>query len=148
FVAKITDGGSADTTPPSVSLSAPANGATVSGTTSVQASASDNVGVTGVDFYCDGVLKSTATSAPYSCSWNTTSSSNGSHTVKAVARDAAGNSASSAINTVTVSNSAGDTTPPSVSLTAPPNGSLVAGTGVSVQASASDNVGVAGVDFY
>src|SRR5206468_6392864 len=42
-----------DTTPPSTSITAPANGATVSGTTSVTASASDNVGVTKVEFYLD-----------------------------------------------------------------------------------------------
>src|SRR6267154_6341248 len=62
-----------DTTPPTVSITAPASGATVSGTTSVTASASDNVGVVGVQFKLDGSnLGAEDTTAPYSVSWNTT----------------------------------------------------------------------------
>jgi hypothetical protein len=94
-----------DTTPPTVSITAPANGATVSGTTTVSASASDNVGVVGVQFKLDGAnLGAEVTTAPYSISWNTTTASNGSHTLTAVARDAAGNTTTSAAVTVTVSN--------------------------------------------
>ena len=136
-------GGSGDTTPPTVSITAPANGATVSGTTSVTASASDNVGVSKVEFYVDGALKATAASSPYSYSWDTTGAANGSHTVTAKAYDAAGNNASASA-TVTVSNA--DTTPPTVSVSTPANGSTVSGT-VSVQATASDNVGVSTVEF-
>src|SRR2546426_344844 len=137
-----------DTTPPTVSITAPASGATVSGTTSVTASASDNVGVVGVQFMRDGVaLGAEDTSAPYSVSWNTTGVANGSHTVSAVARDAAGNPRTSATVTVTVSNGPPpDTTAPSVSITSPANGQTVKGT-VSVSADASDNVGVVDVQF-
>ena len=99
-----------DTTPPTVSISAPASGATVSGTTTVSASASDNVGVAGVQFLVDGSnLGSEDTSSPYSVSWNTTTASNGSHSLTAVARDAAGNRTTSSAVSVTVSN----TSPPS-----------------------------------
>ena len=86
-------GGSSDTTPPSVSVSAPANGATVNGTTvTVSASASDNVGVAGVQFKVDGAnLGAEDTSAPYGVTWNTTTMANGTHTLSVVARDAAGN---------------------------------------------------------
>jgi hypothetical protein len=137
-----------DTTPPSASLSAPANGATVSGTVAVSASASDNVGVTGVQFKLDGAnLGAEDTAAPYSVSWNTATAANGTHTLTATARDAAGNRTTSAAVTVTVNNAPPpDTTPPSVSLTAPASGATVSGT-VAVSASASDNVGVAGVQF-
>jgi hypothetical protein len=141
-----------DTTPPTVSITSPASGAPVSGTTSVTASASDNVGVVGVQFRLDGFnLGAEDTTAPYSVSWNTTSASNGSHTLTAVARDAAGNvSPVSAPVTVTVNNAPPppppDTTPPTVSITAPINGATVKGT-VMVTASASDNVGVVGVQF-
>ena len=136
-----------DTTPPTVSISAPANGATVSGTVSVTANASDNVGVASVQFQLDGAnFGSLDTASPYSVSWNTTTSSNGSHTLRAIAKDAAGNSTTSATVTVTVSNGTPDTTPPTVSLTAPANGATVSGT-VSVTANASDNVGVASVQF-
>ena len=101
--------GPPDTTNPTVSISAPAQGATVSGTTTVSASASDNVGVVGVQFKLDGNnLGAEVGSPPYSVSWNTTTATAGSHTLTAVARDAAGNSATSTPVTVTVDNS----TPP------------------------------------
>jgi hypothetical protein len=96
--------GGGDTTPPTTSITAPANGATVSGTVSVTASASDNVGVTKVEFYLDGALKSTSTASPYSWSWNTTTAANGSHSLVSKAYDAAGNVGTSATVTVTVSN--------------------------------------------
>ncbi|MGE5624314.1 MAG: Ig-like domain-containing protein [Bacillota bacterium] len=136
-----------DTTPPTVSMTAPANGATVSGNVTVSANASDNVGVVGVQFKLDGAnLGPEDTSAPYSITWNSAGASNGSHSLTAVARDAAGNKTTATSVTVTVSNSSGDTTPPTVSITAPASGSTVTGT-VTVSATASDNVGVAGVQF-
>jgi hypothetical protein len=140
-------GGSGDTTPPTTSITAPANGATVSGTVSVTASASDNVGVTKVEFYLDGALQVTDTATPYTWSFNTTTVANGSHTLQTKAYDAAGNVGSSSTISVTVSNSTGDTTPPTTSITAPANGATISGT-VSVTASASDNVGVTKVEFY
>jgi len=130
-----------DTTPPSTSITNPANGATVSGTVSVTASASDNVGVTKVEFYLDGALQSTDTASPYAWSWNTTTASNASHTLTSKAYDAAGNSSSSSAVSVTVNNVA-DTTPPS----APANLTASAGRKkISLAWSASsDNVGVTG----
>src|SRR5205814_1191957 len=105
----------ADTTPPTVSITSPLSGATVGSTTSVTANASDNLGVVGVQFLLDGAnLGAEDTTAPYSVSWNTTTASNGSHTLTAVARDAAGNRATSAPVTVTVANSV--VGPPTVSL--------------------------------
>ena len=98
--------GGGDTTPPTVSITAPANGATVSGTVAVNATASDNVGVTKVEFYLDGALKSTDTTSPYSWSWDTTASANGAHSLTAKAYDAANNTGTSAAVNVTVSNSA------------------------------------------
>jgi sulfur relay (sulfurtransferase) DsrF/TusC family protein len=136
-----------DTTPPTASITAPANGATVSGTVSVTATASDNVGVTKVEFYLDGVLQSTDTTSPYAWSWNTTTATNATHSLTAKAYDAANNIGTSTAVSVTVNNIAGDTTPPTVSITAPVNGATVSGT-ISVTASASDNVGVTKVEFY
>jgi hypothetical protein len=97
-----------DTTPPTVSLTAPAAGATVSGSAvQVAAGASDNVGVAGVQFKLDGAnLGSEVTSPPYSLSWNTGTAANGSHTLTALARDEAGNTTTSGAVSVTVSNSA------------------------------------------
>ena len=111
-----------------MSVSAPASGATVSSTVSVSANASDNVGVAGVQFLLDGVsLGAEDTVAPYTVSWNTTSATNGAHSLTARARDAAGNQTTSAIVSVTVSNAAPDTTPPVLS-NAQPSGVLAAGT--------------------
>ncbi len=96
-----------DTTPPSVSITAPAAGATVSGTVSVNANASDNGAVGGVQFRVDGAnLGAEDTAAPYSASWNTTTATNGSHSLTAVARDGAGNLTTSIAVSVTVSNAA------------------------------------------
>src|SRR5206468_2491946 len=81
-----------DTTPPSVSISAPLNNATIAGTVTVSANVSDNVGVVGVQFKLDGAnLGAEVMSAPYSFSWNTSATGNGSHSLTAVARDGAGN---------------------------------------------------------
>ena len=136
-----------DTAPPTVSLLNPSNGATISNTINVVASASDNVGVSKVEFYVDNVLKSTDTTQPsYSYSLNTATLSNGSHTIKATAYDAANNQSSAQVS-VTVDNTAEDTRPPSVSITSPSNGASVKGI-ITVEVSASDNIGVSRVEMY
>lgn len=95
-----------DTTPPTTSITAPANGATVSGTTTVTATASDNVGVTKVEIYVDSALATSCASSPCSYAWNTTTATNASHTLSSKAYDAAGNVGTSSAVTVTVSNAA------------------------------------------
>src|SRR5207253_6169712 len=102
-----------DTTPPTVSITAPSNGATVSASLQLTANASDNVGVDGVQFLLDGAnLGAEDTSAPFVTTWDTTTATNSSHIITAVARDAAGNRTTSAAVTVNVSNITLDTTPP------------------------------------
>src|SRR3989449_5746420 len=101
----------ADVTSPTVSLTAPVTGVTASGTVMVSAGATDNVGIVGVQFKLDGVnLGAEDTTNSYSISWNSTLAANGTHTLTAVARDAAGNTATSAVVSVTV-----DNTPPIIS---------------------------------
>ena len=139
-------GGGGDSQAPTVSLTAPTNGATVSGSVAVSANASDNIGVVGVQFRVDGVNFGTEdTRASYSRTWDSTTVGNGTHSLTAIARDAAGNTTTSAARTVTVNNG-GDTQAPTVSLTAPANGATVSGT-INIAATASDNVGVVGVQF-
>lgn len=214
-----------DTIPPTVSILAPANGAGVSGSVAVTATASDNVAVASVQLKLDGAnLGPLLTVAPYTVSWDTTKSSNAAHTITATATDTSGNPGTAAAVGVTVfnatapaissffaspssipsgtsttlvwavsgnpapslsiqglgsvsgtsvpvsptatttyiltaTNSAGtataqatvtvtppDTTPPAVAITAPVAGSTVAGV-VAVTANASDNVAVASVQF-
>ncbi|HLG18365.1 MAG TPA: Ig-like domain-containing protein, partial [Bdellovibrionota bacterium] len=104
-----------DTTPPTVSMTSPANGATVTGAINVSATASDNVGVVGVQFTRNGVyIGAEDTTPPYSISWNTLSEADGSHSLSAVARDAAGNTTTASPVVVTVSNNT-DTSPPVIS---------------------------------
>lgn len=94
-----------DTTPPTVSVTAPTAGSTVSGTVTLSANAADNVAVAGVQFRADGSnVGSEDTVAPYSISYSTLGLSNGSHTITAVARDTANNTTVSSPVTVTVSN--------------------------------------------
>jgi hypothetical protein len=97
-----------DTTAPSVALTAPASGATVSNTITLSATASDNAGgsgIAGVTFLVDGSSVGTEdTSSPYSVAWDTLTVANGTHTVAARARDAAGNQTTSGAVSITVGN--------------------------------------------
>ncbi len=134
-----------DTTPPTTSITSPADGATVSGTITVAATASDDVGVTKVEFYLDGTLQIADTTSPYSWSWDTTRSANGAHALTSKAYDSAGNSGTSTAVNVTVSN-LGDTTPP----TAPSNltGSPAKRKIMLTWSASSDNVGVTGYQIW
>lgn len=137
----------ADTTPPTTSITSPANGATVSGTVTISASASDNVGVTKVELWLDGSLAASATSS-YNFLFNTTTVVNGTHTIQTKAYDAAGNVGLSAIVSVNVNNSI---SPPNltVSVTNPTNGGTVPrNQKVTISAAASDTVAVTRIEFY
>lgn len=134
----------AEASPPTVSITSPASNSTISGTVSVAASATDNVGVTKVEYYLNGALKATDTSTPYVYSLDTTTLASGAYTLMAKAYDAAGNVGQSGTVSVTVAN---DTTAPTISVTAPANNATVSGT-ATISASAGDNVGVSKVEFY
>ena len=120
-------GATPDTTPPSASVTAPAQGASVSGVVTLQAAAEDNVQVAGVRFLVDGgAIGSEDTSAPYSAGLDTRTLSNGSHTIAALARDGSGNQATSPAVTVTVDN------PPQLVITSPAQGQSVPGTTLAI----------------
>lgn len=98
-------GALADTTAPNVTITAPAAAATVGGTVSVTADATDNVAVTSVQFQRDGVdLGAPDTTAPYAVSWDTTAATGGAHALTAIASDAAGHHTTSAVRNVIVNN--------------------------------------------
>jgi glucose/arabinose dehydrogenase len=86
-------GGGGDTTPPTVSITNPANNATVArkSTVTITATASDNVGVTRVEFSINNVLQCADTTAPYSCNWTVPNTRNVIYQLQARAFDQAGN---------------------------------------------------------
>jgi hypothetical protein len=94
--------------PPSVSVTNPAEGATVSGSITLTATATDDNGVTKVEFFIGNALQGTGMNVggSWSYSWDSTTVTDGSHVVKAVATDTAGQTASDT-NSVTVRNSPG-----------------------------------------
>jgi len=98
-----------DTTAPTTAVSAPAAGSNIFGSaTTISSTATDNVGVTKVELYVDGVLKGTDTVSPYSFALNTTTMAGGAHNFQTKAYDAAGNVGVSSIVSLTVKNWAED----------------------------------------
>jgi hypothetical protein len=91
-----------DTIAPAVSITSPVEGESLWCATSVNVVASDNVGVTQVSFYIDGGLQATDSSEPYTFGLNTKKLARGTHILTAKAWDAAGNVATSATVTITV----------------------------------------------
>ena len=93
-----------DTTLPTVTLTAPADGATLSGSSvSLTATANDNVAVDHVDFLVDSTVVGSDSSAPFGMTWDSTSVTDGSHTITARAVDSSLNSATDS-HAVSVSN--------------------------------------------
>jgi peptidoglycan/xylan/chitin deacetylase (PgdA/CDA1 family) len=130
---------------PTVALTDPLDGATVSGTqVAVAATASDAGGVSRVDFYSGATFIGSATSEPYSITWDTTTGPDGPYVLTAQATNTAGFVATSAGVSVTVRN---DTAAPTVDVTAPAPGATVSGTSVAISATASDGTGVTQVEF-
>lgn len=102
---------SGDTIAPTVDMTAPAASSNVTETVTMSASASDNVGISKVEFYVNGALKNTDTTSPYSYNWDSKTAANGEASLMAKAYDAAGNSSSDTVQ-VTVAN--GDAQAPTV----------------------------------
>jgi len=84
--------------PPSVSITNPLDGATVSGLVSIEASATDDLGVVQVDFYVGTTLIETDTTSPYSVSWDSTTVIDGTYTLTATAIDTVSQTASDSIS--------------------------------------------------
>lgn len=134
-----------DSIAPSVALTNPLANATVSGLVAVDATASDNVGVTRVDLLVNGKVVASDLSGPFGFSWDSRTAANGMATLSTVAYDAAGNKTTSSPVAVNVANAVvADTQAPAVALLNPADGASVSGT-VAISASASDNNGAAGL---
>lgn len=144
-VAAVSTGGTADTTSPSVAITTPTNGATVSGSFAVNVAASDNKALGYVNLYVDGVAVGTVGAVTTSWTLDTTTMTNGTHTVGAVAGDASGNTSTAQI-TVNVQNTTPDIEAPTVTITNPTGGTIKGNVSVAVRA--LDNVGVVRVELY
>jgi hypothetical protein len=138
-----------DTTLPDVNVTNPFNNAVVRGAPAVTGTTSDNTGVAGVQVKLDCPGPSCVNVAnevlnpgnSFSVRWITSATTDGPHTLTAVARDWAGNTRTSSPVSLTV-----DNTPPTAWITSPTNGALVGGT-ITVIGAASDNIGVSGVQL-
>lgn len=141
----------ADSISPSVSLTAPANNSSVSGSAVlITANATDASGVTGVDIYLnDSTRIGRDTQAPYQVSLDSTTLVSGrSYRLHAIATDASGNTGSSSIVNIVVNNAPlKDTQPPAIPTGLIATGSTLSSISLKWNAS-SDNVGVSGYDVY
>jgi hypothetical protein len=133
-----------DRQPPTVSITGPANGSSVTGTIGISGNASDNVAVAKVEVQINaGAFALASGTGTWSYSWQTTAVSNGSHTVTARATDTAGRTSRTSI-VLNVANGQTEA-PPIVLITAPAPGATVSGT-VALQGTAFDAVSVSKVE--
>ncbi len=137
-----------DTTPPSVFLTSPANLSVVSGNVTISANASDDTAVSKVEFYVDGNLVGTDTTAPYSITWDSTTVLDANRTIYAIAYDTAANQTTSSAISVVTNNGNIDSTPPTVKLLLPKDGEVISGSSYYLLANASDNFAMSKVEFY
>ena len=132
--------------PPVVSLASSATTVTAAGSITLTAAAIDDRGVSRVEFYEGTTLLGTDTSSPYTQTVTLAQANNGTHTYTAKAYDTANQSATSAAVTVTVNIGTADR-PPTVSLASSATTVTAAGS-ITLTATASDDRGVARVEFY
>ncbi len=139
-----------DTVAPTTSIAMPANNATITGSTNITATASDDTGVAKVEFYDGLTLIGATTTSPYSLTWDTMKVSNGTHTLTTKAYDANQNVGTSSAISVNVSNqttTAGDTIAPVIDITSPLNSEYV-GKRMRIAADATDNIQVVNMYVY
>jgi thermitase len=125
-----------DSSPPTISISSPADGASLSEPTLLQVSAADNLEVADVSLYLDGALKAADPAQPYSFILDPSRHSSGQHEIRVVAADLAGNQSQAAISVSFVS--AGERNPPAVEIITPHSGESVRGV-VTILANVADD---------
>ena len=156
-VLAILEADAVDSERPVASIVSPSGGE-VSGSVTVAVSASDNVGVTGVELFVDGSLHATDSLGPYQFTWDSNTVADGDHRLEARAFDASGNEGTSTSVSVAVDNAPDpapvpdpalepDTTLPNVTLLNPIAGSTVE-RNIKIEAQASDDVGIALLQVY
>ena len=145
-------GGGGGPVGPSVSILSPANNSTVSGTITIEASATSSIGISRVEFYVDDQKVGEATSLPYTCSWNADSFAYGTkHSIYAKAQDSAGNWGTSAKISITI----GDSQAPQLTITYPSSNIVPVSALIPIRVSVQDRggktkapSGIQKVEFY
>ncbi len=135
-----------DTTPPTLSVSSPADGASVKGRITVKATASDRFGVADVVLSVDGEPFATDATSPYTFALNTAALSAGVHTLALVATDTSGNASAAVERQISVGRASDDRTPPEVVIISPTEGASVIGT-VELRVLATDNAALARISY-
>lgn len=125
-----------DTQAPTVRISSPAGGMTVSGIVPVDLELADNVGVVRVEFSVNGSVVATDDASPFAFAWDSTAVTDGVHTLSARAYDAAGNAGSAPSVSVSVRN---DTVAPVIASFNLVDGMIISPSKQAVSASATDN---------
>lgn len=89
-----------DTIPPTVSITNPLNGSIVKPNSklNIQATASDNIAISKVEFYQGTTLKCTDTTSPYSCIWSVPGKKNTNYTITVKAYDSSNNTSSASVS--------------------------------------------------
>lgn len=124
-----------DTMPPTITITSPLAGSVVKGTTTIEVTAKDNIGVARVELVINGKVTAVKTSPPHSFSWDSGSYPVGSNNIIAAnVYDAAGNQTTSNSIQVTVQ----DSMAPLVDFSSPPNNSRVSSR-TRIAAAATDN---------
>ena len=135
--------------PPSVTISSPTSGSTVSSAVHVTGSATGSIAIGSVALYCDGNLVSSTSDASFALSWNAGGAAAGSHTLTVTATDADNDTGSASVSVTVPLAPPKDTTPPTVEITSPANRAIVSpAPNTQIGVSASDNVGVTQVSIY
>lgn len=146
-----------DTTSPTVILTTPVTGNTLTGTVNLVANAGDNVAISKVEFLLDnttllGTVPGAGNNVPYYISWDSTKASDGPHSITAKAYDTANpaNTKTSGAANITIGNTpvTGDAVSPTVSMISPIPNAIIGGWWNYIQAIATDNVRMDRVDFY
>ena len=129
---------------PTIEITNPVDYAILSDTVLIQATADSAIGISKVEFYLNDTLSSTDTSSPFEYSWDTTSSSDGTYIIKAIAYNTESKTIEAEITVIV--NNTGDAVP-TVSITSPADGATVQGD-VTIEVDATDDVGIDKVEFF
>jgi streptogramin lyase len=132
-----------DHTPPNTAVTLPANNAYVHGGQFFLATASDNNKVDKVEYLIDNTVVSNGLSNfGWFGGWQTSTTPDGTHTLRSRATDAAGNTKFSAPLTITV-----DNTVPNTTLLSPTSNATVRGS-IFLNASGTDNIKVVKLEYF